>query len=126
MADWKRLLKEILLTDGSIDESETSMLKNEILQDAVVDNEEIDFLVELRNSAKTVCKGFEMFFFDALKRNILADNAIDEEEVVKLRAIIFADGKVDEAEKVFLKDLKSGAKKTCASFDILLSECLKK
>jgi len=126
MADWNNLLKKVLLADGIIDTAETAILKKEILADGVVDNEEVDFLVGLRNAAKSTCPEFSRFFFSALKSNLLADGTIDAAEVTKLRKILFADGAIDDAEKRFMKDLKKSAKSVAPSFEKLLEECLKK
>lgn len=126
MADWKLLLKKVLLADGVIDAEETKILKKEIYADDLVDEEEVNFLTDLRNSAKKPGPEFEKFFFEALKKNILADGVVDANEAKKLREIIFADKVVDENEKKFLKALKKEAKKVSPEFDLLLQECLKK
>ena len=126
MADWKKILRTVLLADGKIDADETKMLQKEILADGVVDQDEVDFLVDLRNSAKKRSPEFEGFFFKALSQNILADGVIDAAEAKKLRAILFADGKIDDGEKKFLQGLKKHAKKTSPEFDKLFEDCLKK
>jgi uncharacterized tellurite resistance protein B-like protein len=125
MADWKELLKKVLLADGVIDADETKLLKKEILADGIVDNEEVDFLVELRNLAKDTSPSFDKFFFAALKSNILEDGVVDAREAKRLRAILYADGVIDENEKRFLKQLKKEAKKTAPEFDSLFRECMK-
>jgi uncharacterized tellurite resistance protein B-like protein len=125
MADWKKILKDVLLADGVIDAAETAFLKHEILADGIVDQEELDFLVDLRNAAKSTSPEFENFFFEALKRNILEDRVVDPAEAKKLREIIFADGVVDDNEKRFLQDLKKNAKETCSEFDALYTECMR-
>jgi uncharacterized tellurite resistance protein B-like protein len=125
MAHWIKLLKAVILADGTIDASETSLLKSEIFADGIVDQEELDFLVDLRNSAKSTSPEFDSFFFEALKSNILEDGIIDADEARKLREIIFADGVVDSAEKRFLQDIKKEAKGTSPEFEALLAECLK-
>ncbi len=124
MADYKKLLKDVLLADGTIDAAETKLIKKEVMADGVVDVKEIDFLVDLRNSAKENSPAFEKFFFEALTSNILADGAIDKKEAKKLRAILFADGKIDKGEKAFLKALKAKAKSVCPEFDVLYKECV--
>lgn len=124
MADWKKVLSDVLLADGVIDADEVKYLKDEILDDGVVDNEEVDFLVSLRNNAKELSPEFEGFFFSALESNILEDGVIDADEAVKLRAILFADGVIDDNEKAFLNSLKSKAKGTCPEFDALFGECM--
>ena len=125
MADWKKLLKAVLLADGSVDASETALLRDEIMADAIVDDEEVEFLVTLRNAAKSTSDEFNAFFFEALKRNILADGVVDAGEVARLRKIIFADGIIDANEKAFMKDLKASAKSVAPEFEALLAECLK-
>ena len=124
MADWKKLLKTVLLADGTIDAAETKLIKAEIMADGVVDAKEIEFLVDLRNSAKENSPEFEKFFFSALTSNILADGVIDKKEAKQLRTIIFADGKIDKGEKAFLKALKAKAKSVCPEFETLYKECI--
>lgn len=125
MADWKSLLKDVLLADGAIDSDEAKLLKKEILADGVVDNDEIEFIVDLRNNAKEMCAEFTEFFFDALASNILEDGVVDADEVVRLRKILYADGVIDSDEKAFLTRLKNSAKSVCAEFDTLYTECMK-
>lgn len=124
MADWKKLLKDVLLADGTIDAAETKLIKAEVMADGVVDAKEIAFLVDLRNSGKENSPEFEKFFFDALTSNILADGTIDKKEAKQLRDILFADGKIDKREKAFLKALKTKAKKVCSEFETLYQECV--
>ena len=124
VADWKKLLKDVLLADGIVDSDETECLKAEILADGIVDAEEVDFLVELRNGAKELCPEFISFFFDSLESNILEDGVVDAEEVSKLREILYADGVIDDDEKAFLVSLKEKAKGSCPEFDALCIECL--
>ena len=124
MADWKKLLKDVLLADGTIDASETRLIKAEIMADGVVDAKEVDFLVDLRNSANENSPEFEKFFFEALTSNILADGVVDKKEAKQIRAILFADGKIDKNEKAFLRSLKAKAKSVCPEFDALYNECV--
>jgi len=124
MADWKKLLKDVLLADGTIDDAETKLIKAEIMADGVVDAKEVEFLVDLRNSAKENSPEFNKFFFAALTSNILADGTIDKKEAKQLRTILFADGKIDRGEKAFLKALKAKAKSVCPEFDALYKECV--
>ena len=125
MADWKKLLKDVLLTDGAIDAGETELLKKELLADGVIDDEEIDFIVELRNEASDCSEEFTKFFFSALAANILEDGVIDAKEASKLREILFADGIIDADEKSFLSDIKSKAKSISPEFETLYKECMK-
>ena len=123
MADWKKMLKEILLADGTVDGPETAIISQEIMADGVVDGEELEFLIELRNSAESVCGEFDQMFFSALQADLLSDGAIDADEAARLRVIIFADGKVEENEKQFLAGLRSSATSVCPEFEALCAEC---
>nr|VFK23042.1 MAG: hypothetical protein BECKMB1821G_GA0114241_100384 [Candidatus Kentron sp. MB] len=124
MADLNKLKADIL-ADGIIDEEEVKTLRDAIYEDGTVDREEIDLLVGLRNEAKETCKAFSELFFTAMREHVLADGAIDEDEVRLLDAAIYADGVVDDDERQLLRDLKAGAKSTCSAFDALCDKCLR-
>lgn len=124
MANWKSLLQQTLLADGTIDARETAILKREILADGVVDREEVDFLAALRNAARELSPEFTAFFFEALKTHLLADGVLDKEEGELVREIIFADGVIDASERAFLADLKGGAKSIAPEFEKMLKEAL--
>lgn len=123
MADWKKITALLLLEDGCIDSSETNILKSEILDDGIVDEEEMHFLIGLRKSLSEKCEQFEEFFFIAFESFLLADGEIDDYETELLRSVIFADGKVDQNEKQFLTKLKLKAKKVVPLFTQLCAEC---
>ena len=125
MADLKQL-KASILADGSIDDQEVEVIRRELYADGEIDREEVEFLISLRNEAQSTCPGFEKLFFDALKKNVLADGTIDAEEAAWLRKMLFADGKIDEGEKRFLTDLKTQAKKVGPEFQKLYDECMKR
>ena len=125
MANWKKLLKDVLLADGLIDADETKLLKAELWADDVIDEEEVDFLVDLRNSAKECSTEFTTFFFEALASNILEDGVVDADEAAKLREILYADGVIDSDEKAFLDVLKTKAKTLSPEFDVLYADCMK-
>lgn len=55
---------------------------------------------------------------------LLADGKIDKAETVILRDGIMEDGKVDGTEMKFLVELRNGAKKTCQEFDQFFFEAL--
>ncbi len=125
MADLKQL-KANILADGTIDDQEVEVIRRELYADGEIDREEVEFLISLRNEAQSTCPGFEKLFFEALKKNVLADGAIDAEEAAWLRKMLFADGKIDEGEKRFLTDLKKQAKKVGPEFQKLYEECMKR
>ena len=122
MADWKKLSKKLILADGYIEEKETEIIKAEILADGVVNKSEAEFLVDLRNSAPRAVQKFHTFVFEVIKKAVLADGDISADEAKWLEKFVLADGKVDDMEKAFLKDLKAAAKKTSAEFDALVKK----
>jgi uncharacterized tellurite resistance protein B-like protein len=125
MADWKKLAKEALLADGKINTREVEILRRSLFADARIDKSELEFLADLRKSAKSTVKEFMKLFIDAVKNNVLADGVITDAEAAWLRKTIFADNKVDADEIQLLKELKQAAKQTSPEFDKLYNECVK-
>jgi uncharacterized tellurite resistance protein B-like protein len=132
MADWRKLALEAILADGAIDDSEVKILQRELWADGKIDAKEVDFLIELRNSAQKKAKAkqaevnpkFETLFFKAIEQNVLRDGKISNKEATWLRKMLFADGKIDDNEKKFLNRIKKAATKTSPEFDQLFQECL--
>ena len=122
MADWKRLAKTLILADGYIEEKEAEIVKKEMLADGVINKSEAEFLVDLRNSAPKAVKKFHDFVFEVVKKALLADGDISAAETAWLQKFILADGKVDDMEKQFLRDLKAAAKATSPDFDALVKQ----
>lgn len=60
---------------------------------------------------------------DTLKKKILEDGRFDQNEVKKLSKRIYADGVVDDLEKVFLRTLRKNAKSVSVNFAGLFKEC---
>ena len=132
MADWRKLAVAALLADGVIDETEVKVLRKELWADGKIDRDEVEFLIELRNAAQKKAKGgtlspaFETMFFKAIQDNVLEDGVITGKEAGWLRKMLYADKKIDENEKRFLKKLKNQAHKTSPAFDALYNECLRR
>jgi uncharacterized tellurite resistance protein B-like protein len=132
MADFRKLALEAILADGRIDDDEVRVLQKELWADKKIDAKEVEFLIDLRNSAQKKAKvkkaevnpKFETLFFKAIEQNVLRDGKIDVKEAKWLRKMLFADGKIDDNEKKFLKRLKNAAKTTSPEFDRLYQECL--
>jgi hypothetical protein len=130
MADWRKLAMAAILADGKIDANEVKLLRKELFADKVIDNEERDFLIALRNTAQKKARGgklspaFNKLFFSAIEANVLADGNIDAAEAKWLKSLIFADGKVDANEKKFLARLRKGARRTSPAFEALYAKCL--
>ena len=125
MADWKKLAKDLALADGYIERKEVDIIKAAILADGVVNKSEAEFLVDLRNSAPKAVQEFHLFVFDVIKKSTLADGVISAEEAAWLTKFLLADGKVDEMEVQFLRDLKASAKKTSPEFEELYAKYVK-
>jgi uncharacterized tellurite resistance protein B-like protein len=125
MADWKKLAKRVVLADGRIDAHEAHLIKNVILAEKKLGDEEMDFLVDLRDHATEISPEFTTFFFQALEQKFLVHKKIDVAGVRRLRKIIMGDGKVDPDEKRFLQTLASKTKKPTRSFQKLVDEIMK-
>jgi hypothetical protein len=123
MADLQKLRADIL-ADGRIDDDEVTRLRDELYADGKIDQDEVEFLIALRNEARSVSASFEQLFFRALKDNVLADGSIDAEEAAWLRRMLFADGTIDDNEKQFLRDLRGAARRVSPEFEALCDECL--
>jgi uncharacterized tellurite resistance protein B-like protein len=132
MADFRKLSIAALLADGKIDDTEVKVIKKELYADGKIDKKEVEFLIELRNAAQKKAKGgnlstaFENLFFKAIQDNVLEDGSISTKEAGWLRKMLYADKKIDENEKKFLKKLKSTASKTSPAFNALYDECMGK
>ncbi len=124
MADWRKMAKAILLADGTIDEREVAVLRKEFFADGKVDDIELEFLLDLRNTAKGVKASFNVLVLEALKSCLMADGVLDANDASFLRRWIFADGKVDFGEKRFLQELRAGAKQVSKEFEALFNQCM--
>ena len=132
MADFRKLALEAILADGKIDDAEVKVLQREFWADDKIDAKEVEFLIELRNSAQKKAKAkkeevnpkFETLFFKAIEQNVLRDGKVSAKEANWLRKMLFADGKIDDNEKKFLNRVKKSATKTSPEFDQLFQECV--
>jgi uncharacterized tellurite resistance protein B-like protein len=132
MTDWRKLALEALVADGQIDDAEVKLLQRVLWEDGKIDAKEVQFLIELRNTAQkkakakktTVNPKFETLFFKAIEENVLRDGQISAKEAEWLRKMLFADRKIDDNEKKFLTRIKKAAKKTSPAFERLYQECV--
>ena len=60
--------------------------------------------------------------FSAIKAAVLADGEISAKEAAWLKQFLYADGKIDEEEKKFLRDLKASARATSPEFEALFAQ----
>jgi uncharacterized tellurite resistance protein B-like protein len=116
MANWKRLARSLALADGNISDQETEIIHKELTADQQLDKEEIGFLIDLKKSAKSVAPKFNQFVLTVVKKVILRDGVISEDEAKWLYEIIAADGKLDAEERKLIQELKKEAKQVSATF----------
>lgn len=118
-------LKTRLLADGKIDDDEVAVIRETLFADGTIDRDEAAFLVAIREQATSVCPAFEDLFFAALEQNVLTDGSIDADEADWLRKTLFADGKIDDREKQFLRDVHTKARRIAPEFQKLFDDCMK-
>ena len=124
MADWKKLAKALALADGKIDTREAKIIKDEIWADGKLDKSELEFLLDLKKNARSVVGDFNKMLFSAIKAAVLADGEISAKEAAWLRQFLYADGKIDDEEKKFLRDLKASARATSPEFEALFTQAM--
>jgi len=132
MADWRKVAMSAILADGVIDEAEVRVLQKELKgADGKIDQEGIEFLLELRVAAQKKAKAkkeelteaFEKFFFKIITEHVLKDGKIDTAEANWLRNHLFADKKIDAREWEFMTTLNKKAKTKSAEFEQLFKDC---
>jgi hypothetical protein len=132
MADWRKMVVDLVVADTVIDDNEVRVLRKHLYENGTIDRKGVDFLVDLRNLAQKRAKGrplspvFEKFFFKAIEDYILEDGTISTPEAKWLQGMLFADGKFDAGEKRFLTGLKRKATNDNKAFNMLYEECMAK
>jgi hypothetical protein len=124
VANWRQLAMSALLADGVIDEREVEILRKEFFADRRIDRAEMEFLLEARKKAQSCVPSFEKLLFEALRSVVLEGGVISAEKTEWIRQFIYADGKVDAAEKHWLKELKHLADRVCPEFVALYNQCM--
>jgi hypothetical protein len=121
--DWRRLARSLALGDGTISEREALILRREMLTDRVVDRPEVEFLVDLKRSARAVAPAFDQFFRQVVKKVVLRDGSVGDAEALWLRRLLFADNKVSAEEARLLEELKAEARSAGHEFQALYRDC---
>ena len=67
MAEWRKVAKAFALGDGHISGREVDMLRKELFADGKISKSELDFLNELKDSAKTSVKALDELIGDCEK-----------------------------------------------------------
>jgi len=123
MADFQKL-KATVLTDGTIDSEEVDLICRELYRESRIDQEVVDFLVDLRNEALWVCPTYERLCFDFVKFHLLADGSLDVEKTAWLRAMLFADRPISARDRQFLRELRDQAEEVSYAFEELCDELM--
>jgi hypothetical protein len=123
-------LQAEILEDGIIDAEEVVWLRERLYDDGVIDQEEADFLFVLNDavSGKGNHASWGELFAQALADFVLKDEVspgvVDEDEAAYLHGKLWADGQIDDVERLLIAKLKAEAKapfpaKLQALFDLL-------
>jgi hypothetical protein len=98
-------------------------VRKELFADNRIDEIEMEFLLELRNGARSVAMSYNQLVFDTFKNFILADGGvISPNKVSWLRRWVLINGKADWFGKKILQEVKSSAKQVCKEFDTLYQQ----
>jgi hypothetical protein len=118
MAGLQHVLDECLL-DKRITEHEVRIIKDSIEQDGQLDMEDVKFLIQMLSESTEVCAAFDDLFFPVLKKVLLRDGRILDDEQFYLLKMLYSDGHIREREKQFLAELRLEAEEVPAAFDEL-------
>jgi hypothetical protein len=121
--NWPQFAKRLLLSDRRLHEPEVALLRRAVLRDGVVDQEEIEFLVDLKREAEGVPPSFDDFFYEVVRRGVLKDGTIGDDEARWLRKVISADGKLVAAEAKLVERLWKESRTYGLEFTRLYQEC---
>jgi uncharacterized membrane protein YebE (DUF533 family) len=124
-------LKNQILEDGVIDADEVKLLRKELYADAVIDREEADFLFALNDATSGADNdpSWRAFFVEALSDHVLKDKVspgvVDDDEAAYLISKIMADGVVDANELALLVNITAKARSTPQAFSSFVLSSLK-
>jgi len=112
-------LKDQLLVDRRISDNEVDAIRAYINANGKLDLDDVKFLVTLLSEAREVSEGFDALFFPALKQVILADGCVGLDEQFYLMKMLYADGRIRESERRFLRELKGALKESTPEFEAM-------
>src|SRR5579859_5571482 len=120
-----RQVERDIMTTSKVDKAELEILRQALYAHGGIDRQGADFLVELHKRVQHMTPAFDHFFYQAIKDHILAHGRINTEESAWLRRMLFADGKIDDKERKFLRELKGESKQVGREFEALFAESMK-
>jgi hypothetical protein len=121
--DWQAFAKRLILADGRITDAKTTLLRQAVLSDGGIDPKEVDFLIDLKRSAKAVAPSFDRFLLAVMKKLVLLDGVVSDIEARWLEQTLF-DGRmlVTDMTIRFLRELKAEADLVGPKFDRLYAK----
>jgi uncharacterized tellurite resistance protein B-like protein len=123
MGDLYRL-KDQLLSDGCVTDQEVSAINAYIHQNGKLDLDDVKFLVGLLSEAREVSAGFDAIFFPALKQVVLQDGRVGLDEQFYLLKMLYADGKIRDSERKFLREVRAELQETSPEFESLFETAM--
>lgn len=118
-------IREKILANGKVDGVELEELRGVLEADGKIDRNEADVLVEIHKRVRNHNPGFEHFFYQMIKRHLLADGKIAAAEVPWIEQMLGSDGRLEDEERRFLCELKGEAQEVCPEFEKLFHRCMK-
>ncbi len=100
-----RQVEHDILAIGKVDSHELEVLRRELYAAGKVDRGGADFLVELHKRVQHRTPAFDQSFYQPIKDHILAHGRIDAEEAAWLRRMLFADGTIEDEERMYPGDV---------------------
>jgi len=114
-----------IIDNGRVEGHEIEVLRKALFANGSMDRREADWLVEVHKRIQHRTRGFEQFFYQTIKEYILKNGAIGVKETEFLRGMLLHDGKLEDEERKFLKQLKGEARQPGPEFEAFFEECMK-
>jgi hypothetical protein len=117
-------IEHAILAKGRVDSADLGALRAAVYADGKVGRRAADALVALHKRVQHPNPAFEQFFYEAIKRHVLADGRIGAEESAWLRQLVRGGGGITDEERKFLHELQGDARHASPEFVALFGECM--
>lgn len=124
MPDWQAI-KERVAASGRVEDYEIENLRRLLYSNGKISRQEADALAELHQLVRHRTPAFEQFFTQAVRDYVLNDGRISAYEAAWLRHMLFANGIIDDADRMLLRQLTWDAREVSPEFDKLLRDVMK-
>jgi hypothetical protein len=118
-----RQLEAEIVALGRIGERELDLICRHLYPEGRLGREVVEFLASIRRHVRSVSPAFEELFAEAVKLNVLVDEAIDAEGASWLRRLLRIGHGIDAGAKKLLGELKREARQVSPEFRRLCEEC---